>query len=253
MSRFVNLELNGESDHEHRETRALKDESYFLAQATAALESAEWELALRQFGRVLEFNPANVFAWTGQVRMLIELGEYREACLWADKALERFPNHPELLAAKAVGLARSGDLQGALAFSDASIEERGDSPYVWLARGDVMLAREEPRADFCFDRALMLSQGSWLIAWLAARIRAFYRQFALAIKLLQQALALNATHFVLWLQLGEAQEALGITGPAAASFGQASQLNPSCTAARLGLTRVKNVGFLTAIRRRFFP
>jgi tetratricopeptide (TPR) repeat protein len=157
------------------------------------------------------------------------------------------------LAAKAVGLARSGDLQGALAFSDASIEERGDSPYVWLARGDVMLAREEPRADFCFDRALMLGQGSWLIAWLAARIRAFYRQFALAIKLLQQALALNPTQFVLWLQLGEAQEALGITGPAVTSFEQASQLNPCCTAARLGLTRVKNVGFLTAIRRRFFP
>jgi len=30
--------------------------------------------------------------------------------------------------------------QGALAFSDASIEERGDTPYVWLARGDVLLA-----------------------------------------------------------------------------------------------------------------
>ena len=28
-------------------------------------------------------------AWTGQVRMLIELGEFREAKLWADKALER--------------------------------------------------------------------------------------------------------------------------------------------------------------------
>jgi tetratricopeptide (TPR) repeat protein len=77
--------------------------------------------------------------------MLIELGEFREAKLWADKALERFPNEPELLAAKAVALGRSGDLQGALAFSDASIEERGDTPYVWLARGDVMLARAESR------------------------------------------------------------------------------------------------------------
>ena len=36
------------------------------------------------------------------MRMLIELGEFREAKLWADKALERFPHEPELLAAKAV-------------------------------------------------------------------------------------------------------------------------------------------------------
>ena len=38
--------------------------------------------------------------------MLIELAEYREAKIWADKALERFPHEPELLAAKAVALGR---------------------------------------------------------------------------------------------------------------------------------------------------
>ena len=56
-----------------------------------------------------------------------------------------------------MALGRSGDLQGALAFSDASIEERGDTPYIWLARGDVLLAREEPRADYCFEKALLLA------------------------------------------------------------------------------------------------
>ena len=49
--------------------------------------------------------------------MLVELGEYQEAKLWADKAIEKFPGDPELLAAKAVALARSGDLQGALALT----------------------------------------------------------------------------------------------------------------------------------------
>jgi Flp pilus assembly protein TadD len=50
--------------------------------------------------------PAQPGRWTGQVRMLIELKEFHEAKLWADKALEKFPNEPELLAAKAVALAR---------------------------------------------------------------------------------------------------------------------------------------------------
>src|SRR3989449_8946679 len=142
--------------------------------------------------------------------MLIELGEFREAKLWADKALERFPHEPELLAAKAVALGRSGDLEGALAFSDAAIEERGDTPYVWLARGDVLLAREEPRADYCFQKALLLAPKDWFIAWLAARIRQFYKQFVLALKLIEQAVELNSSHFLLWLQLGQCQQALGM-------------------------------------------
>jgi len=243
MSRFVNLELDGESEDQwQHEKAAVKDEAYFLAQARAAFEAAEFELALRAFCRVLEFNPQNVSAWAGQVRMLIELGELREARLWADKALERFVNEPELLAAKAVALGRSGDLQGAMAFSDASIEERGGTPYVWLARGDVLLAREESRADYCFEKALLLAPGDWFIAWLAARIRYYYKQFVLALKLLQRAIDLNATHFRLWLELGQCQAALGLIGPARLSFAQAQQLNPQCSDARLALARLSDPG-----------
>ena len=147
MSRFANLEFDGESEDQWQPPKApVKDEAYYRAEAQSAFENGNFESALRIYGKVLEFNPQNALAWAGQVRMLIELGEYREARLWADKALERFPREPELLASKAVALARSGDTQAALIFSDASIEERGDTPYVWLARGDVLLARNEGRA-----------------------------------------------------------------------------------------------------------
>src|SRR5579862_7548604 len=154
MSRFINLEFSDESGNRSQSgARALvKDEAYYLAEARTAFENGKFEPALRLYSKVLEFNPRNVIAWTGQVRMLIELDEFREAKLWADKALERFPNEPELLAAKAVALGRGGDLPGALAFSDASIEGRGDTPYVWLACGDVLLAASEPRADYCFEK-----------------------------------------------------------------------------------------------------
>src|SRR6516225_7008664 len=223
MSRFVNLELGGESEDQPQQSPSelVKDEAYYLAAARAAFENGNFEQGLRFYSKVLEYNPKNVVAWTGQVRMLIELGEFREAKLWADKALERFPNEPELLAAKAVALGRTGDLQGALAFSDASIEERGDTPYVWLARGDVMLARREPRADYCFEKALLLAPRDWFIAWLAARIRYYYKQFSLALKLLQQAVELNAVHFLLWLELGRCQQALGLVSLAESSFTQA--------------------------------
>src|SRR5436190_6744797 len=254
MSRFNNLELGGESEDQsqHRQKALVKDEAYYFAEATRAFENGEFQNGLRLYSKVLEFNPHNAAAWTGQVRMLIELGEFQEAKLWADKALERFPQEPELLAAKAVALGRNGDLQGALVFSDASIEERGDTPYVWLARGDVLLAREEQRANYCFEKAQLLAPQDWFVLWLAGRIRRFYQQLALAMKLLQQAIEWNAGHFILLLELGRVQEALGMEGPARVSFTQDKQLNPACSEASLRLVKLSQTNLLPAWLRRLF-
>jgi tetratricopeptide (TPR) repeat protein len=250
MSRFNNLELGGESENQlpRKPKPLLKDEGFYFSEAMRAFENAEFEPALRFFSKVLEFNPHNAAAWTGQVKMLIELGEFREAQLWADKALERFPNEPELLAAKAVALGRTGDLHGALMFSDASIEERGDTPYVWLARGDVLLARKEQRADYCFEKALTLAPNDWFILWLAGRIRFFYQQFALALKHWQRAVELNAGHFLIWLELGRCQNALGLVTVAKTSLAQAKQLNPRCREASLELIRVSESGIWSQLR-----
>jgi len=244
MSRFVNLEFGDE--HEGQSSRGAssltKDEAHYFGEARRAFERGAFEPALRLYSKVLEFNPQNAAAWTGQVRALIELGEFREAKLWADKALEKFPQEPELLAAKAVALGRSGDLPGALAFSDASIEERGDTPYVWLARGDVLLARRENRADYCFERALTLAPQDWFVAWLAARIRYYYEQFALALKLAQQAVELNASHFRVWLELGRCQHALGLAGSARASYAQAEQLDPHNAEISAAIRQLDDIG-----------
>jgi tetratricopeptide (TPR) repeat protein len=256
MSRFVNLELGGESEDQTPQKKALvKDEAYYQAEAKTAFENGDFEQALRLFSKVLEFNPKGAVAWTGQVRMLIELGQFQEASLWADKALERFTHEPELLAAKAVALGRLGDLQGALAFSDSAMEERGDTPYVWLARADVLLARKEARADYCFQKALLLAPGDWVVAWLAGRVRYYYKQFALALKLLQQAVELNAAHFLVWLELGRCQQALGLAGPARHSFEQARQLEPNCREAGQAMARLAGMGVGTRLRgwwRRLF-
>ena len=251
MSRFVNLEFGNESEDRSQDKAVTKDEAYYLADAHTAFESGKFEQALRSYSKVLEFNPQNAPAWTGQVRMLIELREFREAKLWADKALERFPHEAELLAAKAVALGRSGDLAGALAFSDASIEERGDTPYIWLARGDVMLARSERRADFCLEKALLLAPHDWFTPWLAARIRLYYKQFALALKLLQQAVELQAGNFILWLEMGRCQLALGMAVPAQRSFTQALQLNPESQEAAVALAGLESNSFWDCIRGGF--
>ncbi len=244
MSRFGNLEFGDEHEGQsHAGSHSpVKGEAHYLVEAGTAFEHGRFESALRLYSKVLEFNPQNAAAWTGQVRMLIELGELREAKLWADKALEKFPQEPELLAAKAVALGRGGDLQGALAFSDASIEERGDTPYIWLARGDVLLARKETRADYCFEKALTLAHKDWFVTWLAARIRFYYEQFALALKLAQQAVELNAAHFLLWLELGRCQHALGLVALARGSYAQADQLDPHNADVSKAIRELADVG-----------
>ena len=252
MSRFINLEFEDDSNLEFEpdEPARVKDEAFYLAAARAAFENGNFEPALRAFSKVLEFNARNAEAWTGQVRMLIELGEFREAKLWADKALERFPTEPELLAAKAVALGRTGDLQGALTFSDASIEERGDTPYLWLARGDVLLARAEARADYCFEKALLLAPQSWFVPWLAARVRFYYDQFVLALKSIQRAVELNPGHFLLWLEQGRCQQALHLLGPAELSFRQARQLNKDCLEASHALIQLSQSSLFARLRGR---
>jgi len=248
MSRFNNLEFGGQSEHRDASHEAVKDEAYYLREATDAFERGQFEAALRMFAKVLEHDPRNVAAWAGQVRMLIELEEFKEARLWADKALEHFPNEPELLAAKAVALARLGEHKDALAFSDASIEARGDTPYVWLARGDVLLAARERKADYCFEKALSLGPSSWFWHWLAARIYYFYEKFSLALKMIQKALSHDAARSVVWLQLGYCQQALGMVALAGESFQQARELDPQCFKATMAQRQLAPPSVWAAVR-----
>lgn len=247
MSRFDSLEFGDNFKEPPEHQSGIKDENFYLAEARTAFESAQFDQALRSFAKVLEFNPKNATAWTGQVRMLIELGEFQEAKLWADKALEKFPTEPELLAAKAVTLGRIGDLKAALAFSDASIEERGDTPYVWLARGDVLLARAEKRAEYCFQKAIAFAPTDWLVRWLASRIHSFYNKFSIAFKFAQEALNLNPGNAAVWLQTGNCQVAMGLIVLAENSFTQARQINPHCSEATAALNKISHVGIFSKL------
>ena len=254
MSRFNNLEF-GSAPREESRREAVKDEAWFLAEGRDLYESGRYDLALRAYSRALEHNAAAPQAWCAQVRMLVELGELREAKLWADKALERFPTDPELLAAKAVALSRTGESGPALAFSDASVEERGDTPYIWLARGEVLLAREDSGAPYCFERALALRPRDWNLHWLAARIHVFYRRFALALRHARQAVELAPDRAVAWLECGRCELALGLAGRARESFAQARQLDallPGIAEAQEAATRYSFSDRLLRRVRAFF-
>jgi tetratricopeptide (TPR) repeat protein len=236
MSRFAKLEFESPALSSQAEAGktppAQRDEAFHLREATAAVENGNFEEALRAYARVLEHNPHQPDPWTGQVRMLIELGEYREAKVWADKALEKFPQDSALLAAKAVALGRLGDFAAAMAYSDASFGERGDSPWLWTARADVLFARRESSADYCLERAVSMEPANWLLHWMISRIHFHYGRFVRALQSVQQAIALDASRLQLWLQAAMCQQRLGLMAEAAASGSHALLLDPSHRQAR---------------------
>jgi len=253
MSRFGNLEFGDMPQQDAHVHSGVRDEAFYLGEANNHFESGRFEQALRAFAKALEQNPKSAAAWTGQVRMLIELGEFKEAKLWAEKALALFPREGELLAAKAVALARSGDGKGALAYSDASMEVEAGTPYIWLARGDVLLSRKEKRAEYCFEKALFLARDHWLWPWLASRVHMFYQQTAQALKFAQQALALDAARAIVWQQLGRCEAALGIGAKAQQSFERARELDRNCPDLDRLTSDLNAVPFFRRVFGRFLP
>ena len=253
MSRFGNLEFGDSPQREESLAEPLKDEAFYLNEAREFFEGERFEQALRSYARALEHNPKSAAAWGGHVRMLIELGEFREAKVWAEKALALFPREAELLAAKAVALARAGDTKAALAFSDAAIEVESatPSPYTWLARGDVLLARKEKRAEYCFEKALALARENWVWVWVASRIQMFYEQSAQALKLAQQALALEPARAILWQQLGRCEAALGIHAKAQQSLARARELDRTCPDLDMIANGINSESWLGRLARRF--
>lgn len=231
MSRFQHLEFNHDSEqtaHVVPVELPAGSERGWLAAADRAFRDGDFESALRHYARGLEEDAHCAPAWVGQAQMLIELGEEGEARLWAEKGLEHLPDEASLHAAKAVALARLGDAEAGRVLSDNAMECPGETPYLWLARGEVLLARREKPFEYCFERAMALGGADWLWPWLVARAFAFHRRFGLGLKRAQQALALASGEAVVWTQLAVCQAGMGLIEHANHSLAQACELHPGC-------------------------
>jgi hypothetical protein len=65
----------------------------------------------------------------------------------------------------------------------------------------------------------------------------------MALQCIQKAVELNPGHFLLWLEQGRCQEALGLISIAEHSFTQARQLNRNCPEADHALMHISQTGW----------
>lgn len=254
--RFSNLEFNDE----HREQDLSldtqrgqqRDERFYLAQATDATRWGRFENALRFFTRALECNRAVVPAWVGQVQMLVELGEYNEARLWSDKALELFRGNGELLAAKAQACARLKDIPAAMACSDGSLQTAGSSAWRWQARGEALLAAGQTYFDECFQRSLGEKETDWFDRVIIGRIYLYYRRASNALFYLKKAVDEDPTQGYVWFMMGNCQAALGLNGAASTAYQRCLELRPDYREAREALNKLQSMSFVDWLKGRLF-
>ena len=118
--------------------------------------------------------------------MLVLLGEYPEAELWARKALELFKNQGDLMAGRAQALARIGDRTQAMELADAALRQEGDSAYRWMVRGELLVAGRDEVDRHCFDKAVQADR-DWLVPLEIALIYLHHQQPSKALLRARQA------------------------------------------------------------------
>jgi tetratricopeptide (TPR) repeat protein len=220
----------------------VRDDRHWLKLADQNRRAGAFEESLRHYSRAVEVNRSCVTAWVGQVQMLVALGEYPEAELWARKALELFRNHSELQAARAQALCRQGDLRQAQAACDAAISQPGLSAYPWMARGDLMLATRDSVEQYCFDKASQLD-GDWLVQIEIAAIYLFYRRHAKALARCRHAVERAAEQPYAWFQKAKCELAMGMPAVAKGSLKQSLDLDPKFPLARELMREVETTGW----------
>lgn len=203
-----------------------KDAQAWLREGVEHEFAGDFEPALRSFSSALNENPLLLAAWVGQLWMLLQLEEYPEAKMWADKALEQFPEAQDLLAAKSLALFRMGQESEARALNDTALQKKGESALVWLTRGEIMVGSSRAAAEECFQHALRIAdrEDATLLRIVGIALR--YRKYSLALSMLKQAIAQHPDSAQAWYLQGQAQEQLGLAADAAQSFAEAAELAP---------------------------
>jgi len=240
MGRFTKLEF-GDRDGLIIEPRAEDiGPDAFCLKAEREYQEGNFDNALRFYSRALEMDKLLFAAWRRQVWCLIELEEYSEAALWADKALDLFPDDAELLASKSMAVCRNGRPDEALKVADLAIRQPSAGPYPWIARGEVLLATRTGRYDYCFSKAICVVGPSWHVFTEIGRSCQFHGLHSLAIRYFARALECEPGIIFVMLETARCQVKLGLSPQAARVVREVLAIRPGHREAQALLTSIES-------------
>jgi tetratricopeptide (TPR) repeat protein len=244
LARFERLEFDEEPEGEPvgPPPEPESDQEDWLRKADDHRRRGLYENSLRYYSRALELDRTLLPGWVGQVQMLVMLGEFPEAELWARKALELFKNQGDLMAGRAQALARIGDRTTAQELADAAIRQEGSSAYRWMVRGELLLSTRDQVDQHCFDKALQADR-DWLIPLEIALIYLYHNQPNKALLRAHQAVEKAPDSFYAWFVRGQCEQAVGFDRPAKVSYERCLELSPRHVEASRKLAELENQGW----------
>ena len=259
MGRFRWLEMDGRAPGGNGPLAAPGqpelDESACLARGDQLLRQGQYESALQWYSRALRYAIDLEEAWVGQVCCLLGLEENVEANIWADRGLERFPDSPDLLAAKAMALARTRGAATAMAYSDAALSVKGRpvGPYPWIVRGDLLLNNgAEENAQRCFQKAIEIAGGDWYTHYCVGLSFLRKRRPEEALLWFARGAELERRNPMLLCEIGRCYEESGETEAAIGAYRRAREADARCKVARERLTELEGIGPLRRAWRRLW-
>ena len=244
MDRFSQLEFGDAVPEEGKPAgEKIRDAEYFHKEAMKYWLAGDYELALRNYSRLLERNNTVFEGWAGQVLMLIELQEYREADRWANKARGLSPEPPDLVPPKPFAWPRDPRKERATAYSDNSVGKENLTPRVWLARAEVFMDRKGPVCESCIGKAVACAgRMAPVIKLEAGRTLRRARNYPLALQYLKDAVQHLPKSALAWYELGCCQAALG-REEAVHSFEESLRRRPRWAECQAALRSFQNRGF----------
>tara|TARA_R100001132_G_scaffold27573_1_gene35741 strand:- start:5160 stop:5945 length:786 start_codon:yes stop_codon:yes gene_type:complete len=219
-----------------------KDFSYWFREADTNRRIGQYENALRYYSRALEEDKAQVLAWVGQVQMLVLLSEYPQARLWSQKALELFPNNPDLLSAQSQAECRLGNISTALKLSDAALLQRGESAYQWQVRAELSVATKKTGDIPSFDKA-ELANRDWLVSLESSIIYLFYDCYSKAQQRARVAVEKAPDACYCWYIMGVCGQKLGFIESAQRNYSRCLELSPHHREAEQRLFEINQSGW----------
>ncbi|MHB1455456.1 MAG: tetratricopeptide repeat protein [Armatimonadota bacterium] len=246
MSRFDHIEMSNPApvpkEDENNEPDII-DQDDCMSKADAFFDDEDYERALGMYSRALQYDVNLENAWLGQLRCLMELGEFQEAEIWSKRALDRFADSAQLMAARGVNEGRMGDYTSAIRCVDAAFGSSDITPYAWIARGEVLTPVNAVNAKACFLKAVEMAKNDWrTYAWIG-RSYMVHGCCHQALDFLKTAVRLDNNRYACWYRIGKCYEALRQPADARTAYRRALSICPSFLLANGALIELDNQGF----------
>jgi len=230
------------------------DQGYYLAEAENLFYQGDYQKALRLYSRAMQVDQSTVDPWIGQVLSLIELGQKREAAMWALRSLELFPEDPRLISLQGLTYALNGTIKRGLACSDYAISQPlPATAFIWAVRGHILSLADNQNATFCFDKAMEVRQkDDWKTPLRIGLLLISEKKWSRAAEFLELAVQVNGKNPFAWKKLGFAREQLGLAQPALEAYQAAIHLNVADKEADDAMRRLTCTSLPVRLWRRLF-